>query len=296
MKTTKIHFLLTSEKSRTISFAVSKRTIKTLLCITGAMVLFLASLGMHGIRSDRTLLLKQQVASLEKDLDTAKSTNKGYNTQITKLETEMEALLSNAVNELNQRSRVIESIFHAVGIDFSVKDADTVIDSDAGMGGSYIPFDDKLYENLLFTTDNYLDKIQAIPLGAPVPGRITSGYGRRIDPFTHKPAIHYGIDIQNKRGTKIVATADGKVVKTGYDKGYGKFIKIDHGNEFHTLFGHAKKILVKKGQRIKRGHTIGLVGNTGRSTGPHLHYEIHFKKKTINPYKYMKIAKHIPSD
>ncbi len=289
MKTTKIHVLLTSEKSRTISFAVSKHTIKILLCITGAMVLslvlFLVSLSMHGtLCPDRTLLLKQQITSLEKKLGAAK------------FETDMEATLSNAVNELNQRSQVIESIFHAVGIDFNVKDAKTVIDSDAGIGGPYIPFDDKLYENLLFTTDSYLDKIQAVPLGAPIPGRITSGYGRRLDPFTHKPAIHYGIDIQNKRGTKIVATADGKVIETGYDRGYGKFIKIDHGNEFNTLFSHAKKICVRKGQIIKRGQIIGLVGNTGRSTGPHLHYEIHFKKKTINPYKYMKIAKYIPSN
>ena len=285
MKTTKIHVLLTSEKSRTISFAVSKHTIKILLCITCAMVLslvlFFVSLGMH---AGRTLLLKQQITSLEKKLDAAK------------LETDIEATLSNAVNELNQRNRVIESIFHAVGIDFTVKDAKTVIDPDAGIGGPYIPFDDKLYENLLFTADSYLDKIQAVPLGAPVPGRITSGYGRRIDPFTHKPAIHYGIDIQNKRGTKIMATADGKVIETGYNRGYGKFIKIDHGNEFNTLFSHAKKICVRKGQIIKRGQIIGLVGNTGRSTGPHLHYEIHFKKKTINPYKYMKIAKYIPSN
>ncbi len=289
MKTTKIHVLLTSEKSRTISFAVSRHTIKILLGITGAMVLslvlFLVSLSMHGtLYPDRTLLLKQQITSLEKKLGAAK------------FETDMEATLSNAVNELNQRSQVIESIFHAVGIDFTVKDAKTVIDSDAGIGGPYIPFDDKLYENLLFTTDSYLDKIQAVPLGAPIPGRITSGYGRRLDPFTHKPAIHYGIDIQNKRGTKIVATADGKVIETGYDRGYGKFIKIDHGNEFNTLFSHAKKICVRKGQIIKRGQIIGLVGNTGRSTGPHLHYEIHFKKKTINPYKYMKIAKYIPSN
>lgn len=289
MKTTKIHVLLTSEKSRTISFAVSRHTIKILLGITGAMVLslvlFLVSLSMHGtLYPDRTLLLKQQITSLEKKLGA------------TKFETDMEATLSNAVNELNQRSQVIESIFHAVGIDFTVKDAKTVIDSDAGIGGPYIPFDDKLYENLLFTTDSYLDKIQAVPLGAPIPGRITSGYGRRLDPFTHKPAIHYGIDIQNKRGTKIVATADGKVIETGYDRGYGKFIKIDHGNEFNTLFSHAKKICVRKGQIIKRGQIIGLVGNTGRSTGPHLHYEIHFKKKTINPYKYMKIAKYIPSN
>ena len=294
MKTTKIHILLTSEESRTVSFAVSRRTLKTFLCITGALSLFLASLGMHGIiYSGRTLLLNQQIASLEKELDTSKSVTKGHRTQIAKLETEKEALLDNAVNELSRRSRVIESIFNAVGIDFNVKDINAAIDSDGGIGGPYIPFDDKLYEDLLFTTDHYLDKIQTIPLGAPVQGRITSGYGKRIDPFTHKPAIHYGIDIQSRRGTKFMATADGKVVKAGYDYGYGKFVKIDHGNGFKTVFGHATKIQVKKGQEIKRGQTLGLVGSTGRSTGPHLHYEIQFKKKAINPYKYMKIANYI---
>ena len=149
------------------------------------------------------------------------------------------------------------------------------------------------FENLTFKVDHYLDTIQSVPLGPPVPGTITSKFGKRIDPINKRMAFHSGIDIRNRRGTKIAAPADGKVVSRGYTRGYGNFLEIDHGGGFHTRYLHMKKSLVKRGEQVKRGQDIGLVGNTGRSTGPHLHYEIKYKDKAIDPIKFVRVAKYL---
>jgi len=106
-----------------------------------------------------------------------------------------------------------------------------------------------------------------------------------------KSAFHTGVDLRGKRGEKIKATADGVVKKACKNGGYGNYVLIDHGNGYTTSFSHMQKYLVHRGDRVKRGQVIGLVGSTGRSTGPHLHYEVALDGKTINPYNFVKIAK-----
>ena len=131
-----------------------------------------------------------------------------------------------------------------------------------------------------------------MPLGYPMQGRLTSGFGRRSDPFNHRPAFHAGIDLKGSIGQKINSTADGIVTTSSYDKnGFGNLVVLRHGNGYETVFGHMSKRLVKKGERVQRGQVIGLMGNTGRSTGPHLHYEVHYKGEPINPKKYLSVAK-----
>ncbi|MCK4304457.1 MAG: M23 family metallopeptidase [Candidatus Eisenbacteria sp.] len=133
------------------------------------------------------------------------------------------------------------------------------------------------------------ERLDHIPTVNPVYGThyISSGFGKRRDPFTGRPAHHNGIDFCAQRGTPIQSTADGVVTYVGRDGGYGKTIKIDHGNEFVTVYAHCNRILVGKGQHVHRGDEIGEVGNTGRSTGDHLHYEIRLKGRPLNPRKYM---------
>jgi murein DD-endopeptidase MepM/ murein hydrolase activator NlpD len=116
-------------------------------------------------------------------------------------------------------------------------------------------------------------------------GEISSGFGWRRCPFTRKKEFHYGIDIANRTGTKVYAAGDGVVVFVGWRKGYGRNIKIRHGFGYETVYGHLYRILVKRGQRVKRGDLIALSGSSGRSIGPHLHYEIRFNKKSINPWR-----------
>ena len=129
--------------------------------------------------------------------------------------------------------------------------------------------------------------IRHIPSRRPVMGgRITSGFGQRKDPFTGKIVPHHGIDISARRGTPVYAAADGKVCLSRRTPGFGLTIKLDHGYGYHTVYGHMSKMLVKRGQRVTRGQKIGEVGNTGRSTAPHLHYEVQLDKKPVNPMNY----------
>jgi len=121
----------------------------------------------------------------------------------------------------------------------------------------------------------------------PTRGYRTRGFGMKLDPFTGYKQFHAGIDIGNKTGTPIYATADGVVKFTGVSGGMGRLIKINHGYGYETRYGHLSKIKVKRGQKVRRGDLIGLMGSTGYSTGPHLHYEVVKNGKRINPLEYI---------
>ncbi len=121
----------------------------------------------------------------------------------------------------------------------------------------------------------------------PVRGWISSRYGYRVSPFTGRRELHRGLDIVNRIGTPIVATADGRVVFAGYKRGYGKMVVIDHGFGRVTKYGHLSRIEVQRDDEVVRGQRIGRLGSTGRSTGPHLHYEVVVNGKTVNPMDYL---------
>jgi murein DD-endopeptidase MepM/ murein hydrolase activator NlpD len=125
------------------------------------------------------------------------------------------------------------------------------------------------------------------PVIAPVVGVITDGFGPRLDPITHKPAFHEGLDISVAFGTVVRAPADGVVVFAARDSGYGRLIKISHGYGYVTLYGHLERFLVKEGARVTRGEPIGKVGLSGRTTGPHLHYEVWRDGEKQNPLHYI---------
>lgn len=125
-------------------------------------------------------------------------------------------------------------------------------------------------------------------------GRITSGRGMRDDPFTGKRRYHKGIDISVDRGTPVIAPANGVVSECERNGGLGNLITVDHGMKFVTRYGHLSKFNVKVGDVVKRGDVIGYVGNTGRSTAPHLHYEVHFSGKDVNPKSYILNYSNIP--
>ena len=116
--------------------------------------------------------------------------------------------------------------------------------------------------------------------------RVASGFGVRIDPIYRRPKMHQGMDFTAPIGTHIFATGNGQVVQAGWQQGYGNAVKINHGFGYETLYGHMNKIKVRSGQRVTRGDVIGEVGNTGKSTGPHLHYEVRYQGKPVNPQNY----------
>jgi len=125
------------------------------------------------------------------------------------------------------------------------------------------------------------------PVVAPLVGVITDGYGPRLDPVTRRPAFHDGLDISVALGTVVTAPADGVVVFANRDAGYGRMIKINHGYGYTTIYGHLERFLVKEGARVTRGQPIGRVGMSGRTTGPHLHYEVWKDGEKQNPLHYI---------
>ncbi len=121
----------------------------------------------------------------------------------------------------------------------------------------------------------------------PTRGWFTSGFGRRTSPFTNRKEFHSGIDIVARQGTPIIAPADGLVIKAARDSGYGNLLEIRHLQGIVTRYAHTQKILVRPGNRVKRGDIIAKVGSTGRSTGPHLHYEVRLNGVAVNPLFYI---------
>jgi murein DD-endopeptidase MepM/ murein hydrolase activator NlpD len=121
----------------------------------------------------------------------------------------------------------------------------------------------------------------------PVRGYLSATFGNRIDPFTGQKDFHPGLDISTPVGTKVQAPADGIVISTGQQGGYGNALVIDHGYGVVTRYGHLDSFAVRPGQRVKRGDVVGFVGNTGRSTGPHLHYEVWVRDQAQNPIHFI---------
>jgi murein DD-endopeptidase MepM/ murein hydrolase activator NlpD len=124
----------------------------------------------------------------------------------------------------------------------------------------------------------------------PVEGQVTGSFGERIDPFNGEGAFHSGVDIGSTYGHQVIAPADGVVTFVDFLGGYGKAVMLDHGHGISTRYGHLSGYSVTPGQHIHRGDVIGYVGLSGRSTGPHLHYEVRINDTPVNPYKYLRIT------
>lgn len=148
----------------------------------------------------------------------------------------------------------------------------------------------KSYDEMVTLVKNKEKMLANIPAIQPVLNKnlkhMASGYGWRIDPVYHQRRFHAGMDFAAPIGTSIYATGNGTVISAGWQQGYGNCIQISHGYGYLTLYGHMSAFKVRNGQSVKRGDVIGLVGNTGKSTGPHLHYEVHFKGEIMNPQNY----------
>ncbi len=142
--------------------------------------------------------------------------------------------------------------------------------------------------------DLLYDVVARLPLSAPMDHyRLTSSFGKRRDPFTGGIARHNGIDLVAPIRSSVYAPAPGKVIYAGWRGSYGRFIEIDHGNGIRTRYAHLNKILVQRGQMVKHRDKIGLLGNSGRSTGPHVHYEVLLNGRYVDPRKFVKAGKHV---
>jgi murein DD-endopeptidase MepM/ murein hydrolase activator NlpD len=224
--------------------------------------------------------LKQQMALEIASLQMAKARQEASFSE------EKDELLATAVTELNDRTNNIKEVIENLGIKVT-KSSHAKRDS----GGPFIALNkEKEHDQLLFKADKYLETIRYTPLGRPVTGQISSGFGTRLDPMNGEGAHHTGIDFRGKQGEKIFATGAGVVTQAHYNGNYGNFVMIDHGNGYTSSFAHLDRFLVKKGDRVERGQVIGKIGSSGRATGAHLHYEVCLKKTPINPARLMKVS------
>ncbi|MCI5073920.1 M23 family metallopeptidase [Oricola sp.] len=177
--------------------------------------------------------------------------------------------------------------------------------SQTGTGGPFIPADpsatEDAFDQELETLNEELDALDKVrgailtfPIANPAPGnRISSSFGNRRDPILNRSAFHAGIDLATPSGTNVRATGSGTVVHAGRNGGYGKMVEIRHANGLKTRYAHLSRILVKSGQKVAAGTIIGKSGSTGRSTGPHLHYEVRENDKAVNPATYIRAGRRL---
>ena len=206
-------------------------------------------------------------------------------------------LATENIESLRNNIKGISSTIASLGLTQTklVNNANKFSNPLVGAAFSPIEFDkdlDPKYQKLADDLElwNGLAKLNImLPLGAPVEKvRVTSNFGIRKDPFTGDPKRHRGIDFAGKIGTELMAPAPGRVVSAGERVGYGTTVEIDHGLGFTTLYAHLSQIMVTRGDWVRPGTVIGLAGSTGRSTGPHLHYEIRYKGVPFDPAKFVK--------
>lgn len=228
-----------------------------------------------------------QLESLKTELQRVKSENYHLAKEVAVLKKEKKE----TVKELAKRVEIIDKLMKQIGI---------TAKKSGGEGGLAIPIE-KFIENpdevdlsdVIPSVDYIIKNLKTTPLGYPTPGKITSGFGFRINPITKRPEFHLGLDIANIWGTPVRAPADGTVVKAGWCGLLGRCIEIKHNKDIKTYYGHLSKILVVKGEKVKRGEIIGLMGNTGRSTGPHLHYGVIFDGKFVNPERFVEVKSYV---
>lgn len=208
------------------------------------------------------------------------------------------AALSAVEEGMDSRMRRMRGVVSDLGLNLASLEAAV---PRSAMGGPFVPvklnanagpFEKQL--NRINVTRAEMDRLNRtlalVPYRKPVIGEVefTSGFGVRSDPFLGRPAMHTGLDFRAASGDPVRVTAYGKVVSAGWSGGYGRMVEVDHGNGLSTRYGHLSEINVRIGEVVKIGQVVGLVGSTGRSTGPHLHYETRIDGEAVDPQKFLR--------
>jgi murein DD-endopeptidase MepM/ murein hydrolase activator NlpD len=257
--------IIPHENAKLLNIRIPSIVIPLSLFLSLSSFVYVATLAVHGLEYEP---MKQKLNYYSREVDEWSST----------------------VNALKKAEADFRQIF-------ALKSQETVLETiDTEFSGS-IDFTalKKELESTVETVDEIKDYLRiqkdiylATPKGAPVKGRITSEFGKREDPIRDIKLFHSGVDISASPGTSIEATADGVVSYSAWQNNSGYLIVIEHGCGFSTIYAHNKTNLVKVGQRVKREEVIGYVGSTGKSTGPHVHYEVWKDGKHVNPQHYFK--------
>jgi murein DD-endopeptidase MepM/ murein hydrolase activator NlpD len=290
----RLHIIVTSERGHAKTFVMSKPVLKRIM--TAISMIFVVSTIAGITYSIENFSLKSRINALESNVSVLSSEKENLQDNVISLKEKAEAQLTGAYGELNQRSQMIDSILSV--LDISPAPLNTgQVKSEKNKGGPFTQIPDESLDDLMLKVDRDLQTIRPMPLGYPIDfDRVSSGFGRRTDPMNGRSAFHDGIDLSGKLGSEVRATADGKVIARGHNATYGWYVKINHGNNFVTMYAHNSKILAPLGAKVKRHDVIALLGSTGRSTGPHVHYEVRYKNQPVNPAKFVNINKLIALD
>lgn len=273
-------------RGRVIKVQFSRRTL--LVCAAAAVTLAVLSI-LSLLTSSSYLRQRAVTASLERENSQLRRTNQRLSETV--------AQVQGRLDQFEQRTRALAI---AAGVTDLLKPSGEFPTAGVGSGGPL----DRLSSGSEALIDRQRDldwqlatveqklSDQALllahtPTVAPVVGVITDGFGPRLDPFTRRPAFHEGLDISVAMGSTIVAPADGIVVFADRENGYGKLLRINHGYGFTTLYAHLDRFLVNEGERVSRGQPVAKVGMTGRTNGPHLHYEVWKDGTKQNPLYYI---------
>jgi murein DD-endopeptidase MepM/ murein hydrolase activator NlpD len=214
---------------------------------------------------------------------------------LNRLEQRQAAMVGSLADDYDSKARRMRAVLTELGLD-----ADRAT-GDGALGGPFVPAavprDAMAFERQLSRIQiarahitRLARTLSTIPVRKPVDGEIDlqSGFGVRIDPFLGAPAMHTGLDLHGEIGDPVRATADGTVIAAGWNGGYGRMVDLDHHNGLTTRYAHLSSIDVRVGQSVKSGQIVGKVGSTGRSTGPHLHYETRLKGEAVDPQKFLR--------
>ncbi|MBN9586590.1 MAG: peptidoglycan DD-metalloendopeptidase family protein [Afipia sp.] len=216
-----------------------------------------------------------------------------------KVENRQIATLSSVEEGYESRMRRMRGVITDLGLNMAQLESAT---PKGGVGGPFVPvtkpsadagaFERQLYRINLSRAqvDKLTRTLSLVPYRKPVIGNVefSSGFGVRSDPFLGRPAMHTGLDFRASTGDPVRVTANGKVVNAGWSGGYGRMVEVDHGNGLSTRYGHLSQINVRVGEYVKIGQVVGEVGSTGRSTGPHLHYETRIDGEAVDPQKFLR--------
>ncbi len=234
-------------------------------------------------------------------------TTVGFRARGDRLETDQEQTLSELEDQVVERSEQVRGVLRLTGV--SMPNVDS---ADAGVGGPLVPQDFVAYLRDSGLNPAFANRVSqvaarigesrrlgaiagATPLAAPVAVdyRTTSGYGQRIDPFNGRPTFHVGLDLAAFERAPVVATSPGTVSYAGVRSGYGNVVEIDHGYGFKTRYAHLHDIQVQRGDRVAIGQRVGSMGSTGRSTATHLHYEVWFRGRAVDPVNFLRAGRHV---
>lgn len=216
------------------------------------------------------------------------------NQSLRAIESEQLSRINTLAEDAYQTADAISSALEDIGLE--------VDDGKGGVGGPLVPIDNPaLFDTKVRELDEAIELLERmksearrLPIANPAPGHaVSSAFGVRKDPLLGMPAMHSGMDFRAPTGAEARVTAAGTVVSAGWNGGYGRMVEVEHAGGFTTRYGHLSKILVKNGQELAVGDVVGKVGSSGRSTGPHLHYEVRRNGDALNPVRFLKAGKKV---